>query len=229
MKISIILPILNEEIVIQACLTQLQPFIPTCEIILVDGGSSDNTLALIGAVADRVFFSKKGRARQMNAGVEYATGDVLLFLHVDTCLPENAPQLIEEAISSGRHWGRFAIRFSGRHPMFWLIAQMMNLRSALTGIATGDQAIFVTRQAFNAVGKYPEISLMEDIALSTALKRIGPPLCLNAKVTSSSRRWEVNGIYSTIVLMWTLRLLYFFGVAPETLASLYNRGKLWKR
>jgi rSAM/selenodomain-associated transferase 2 len=159
----------------------------------------------------------------MNSGARQATGDVLIFLHADTCLPENALPLIQQKISSARLWGRFDIQLSGKHVMLKVIARMMNWRSRLTGIATGDQVIFVTRLAFEKAGQYPEINLMEDIALCTTLKKISPPICLKAKVISSGRRWELNGIYKTILLMWSLRLRYFFGADPQTLAFLYKR------
>ena len=160
----------------------------------------------------------------MNNGARQATGDVLIFLHADTCLPENALQLIQQKISRNGQWGRFDIQLSGNHFMLKVIAQMMNWRSRLTGIATGDQVIFVTRPAFEKAGQYPEINLMEDIALCKALKKISPPICLKAKVISSGRRWEHNGIYKTILLMWSLRLRYFFGADPQKLAFLYTHG-----
>ncbi len=229
MKFSIIIPTLNEEKIIQSCLSRLQSLRPACEIIIADGDSSDNTVALASSYADQIVSSEPGRAVQMNAGANRATGDVLLFLHVDTALPENALKLIEENISDFKPWGRFDIRLSGRHLMFRVIAKMMNWRSALTGIATGDQVIFVTKEIFYAVGQYPEIKLMEDIALCKALNTISPPVCLKAKVTSSSRRWEHNGIFQTIVLMWVIRLLYFFGADAEVLAELYGKGRIWKR
>jgi hypothetical protein len=161
----------------------------------------------------------------------------LIFLHADTCLPENALQLIQQEITSARLWGHFDIQLSGNPFMLKVIAQMMNWRSRLTGIATGDQVIFVTRPAFEQAGQYPEISLMEDIALCKALKKISPPICLKTKVISSGRRWERNGIYRTILLMWSIRLRYFFGADPQTLAVLYTRGVftqfklsgLWRR
>lgn len=228
MKFSIIIPTLNEQNSIVSCLTALQALRGRCEIIVADGGSSDNTRVLAGDLADGVVVSEKGRARQMNSGARQASGDVLLFLHADTFLPENALELIENRISATRQWGRFDIRLSGDHFMFKVIAQMMNRRSRLTGIATGDQAIFVTRKAFTAAGLYPEIALMEDIALSKALKKICPPVCLQAKVVSSCRRWQSFGIAKTILLMWSLRLRYFFGEDPDDLAQLYYRGKRWK-
>jgi rSAM/selenodomain-associated transferase 2 len=202
----------------------LQPLRNECEIIIADGDSTDNTRMLASPLADKVITSAKGRARQMNKGASYATGEVLIFLHADTCLPENALQLIQQKISSTRLWGRFDIQLSGKHFMLMVIAQMMNWRSRLTGIATGDQVIFVTHPTFEKVGKYPEIDLMEDIALCKALKKISPPICLKDKVISSGRRWERNGIFKTMLLMWSIRLRYFFGTDPQTLAFLYTNG-----
>jgi rSAM/selenodomain-associated transferase 2 len=224
MKFSIIIPTLNEEKTIEGCLSALQPLRNECEIIIADGDSTDNTRMLASPLADKVITSAKGRARQMNKGASYATGEVLIFLHADTCLPENALQLIQQKISSTRLWGRFDIQLSGKHFMLMVIAQMMNWRSRLTGIATGDQVIFVTHPTFEKVGKYPEIDLMEDIALCKALKKISPPICLKDKVISSGRRWERNGIFKTMLLMWSIRLRYFFGTDPQTLAFLYTNG-----
>ncbi|UOA09461.1 TIGR04283 family arsenosugar biosynthesis glycosyltransferase [Methylobacter sp. S3L5C] len=237
MKFSIIIPTLNEEKSIKSCLLALQPLRNDCEIIIADGDSDDNTQSLALPLADKVMISAKGRAKQMNNGASYATGEILIFLHADTCLPENALQLIQQKISSIRQWGHFDIQLSGNPFMLKVIAQMMNWRSRLTGIATGDQVIFVTRLVFQAVGQYPEISLMEDIALCKALKKIGRPVCLKNKVISSGRRWEHNGIYRTILLMWSLRLRYFFGADPRILAFLYANSiftryklsALWKR
>ncbi len=237
MKFSIIIPTLNEEKSIQSCLLALQPLRNDCEIIIADGDSIDNTQSLALPLADKVMTSAKGRAKQMNNGTSYATGDILIFLHADTYLPENALQLIQQKINTTSQWGRFDIQLSGNPFMLKVIAQMMSWRSRLTGIATGDQVIFVTRLAFQAVGQYPEISLMEDIALCKALKKISRPVCLKNKVISSGRRWEHNGIYRTILLMWSLRLRYFFGTDPKILAFLYANSiftryklsALWKR
>lgn len=228
MKFSIIIPTLNEAQNIQNGLSTLQPLRSDCEIIVVDGGSTDNTPAIAEPLADQIINAPKGRARQMNAGARQATGEVLVFLHADTALPDNAIPLMQQQINQPAPWGRFDIRLSGDHFMLKVIARMMNWRSRLTGIATGDQVIFVTRDAFMAVGGYPDISLMEDIAICKALNKISPPLCLKAKVTSSGRRWLQFGLYKTILLMWSLRLRYFFGEDPQTLARLYSRGHLWK-
>ena len=224
MKFSIIIPTLNEETTIENCLSELQPLRNECEIIIADGDSIDNTWILAAPLADKVITSAKGRSRQMNYGAKYAVGEVLIFLHADTCLPDNALQRIQQKIGSARPWGRFDIKLSGKHFMLKVIAQMMNRRSRLTGIATGDQVIFVTRSAFNKAGQYPEINLMEDIAICKALKKISPPICLKTKVISSGRRWESNGIYKTILLMWSLRLRYFFGADPRILTVLYTKS-----
>jgi rSAM/selenodomain-associated transferase 2 len=229
MKFSIIIPTLNEEKTIASCLLALQPLRDNCEIIIVDATTGQPIANGPHAhLADQIITSAKGRARQMNIGASHANGDILIFLHADTYLPEHALQLIEQHIRNDKPWGRFDIRLSGDHFMLKVIAWMMNWRSRLTGIATGDQVIFVTRAAFEAAGHYPEIALMEDIALSKALKMISPPVCLNAKVTSSGRRWECYGLYRTILLMWSLRLRYFFGADPQLLAALYSRGQFWK-
>ena len=224
MKFSIIIPTLNEEKTIQTCLSPLQAIRNQGEIIIADAGSTDNTQSLAAILVDQVITSEKGRARQMNNGAREASGDVLIFLHADTFLPDNALPLIEQHINDNQPWGRFDIQLSGRHCMLKVIAKMMNWRSRLTGIATGDQVIFVTRRAFTAVGQYPEIDLMEDIALCKRLKKISPPICLKSNVTSSGRRWERNGIVKTIVLMWNLRLRYFLGADPKTLAALYTKS-----
>lgn len=225
MKFSIIIPTLNEQETIALCLLALQPLRSLCEIIIVD--ASNGQSAIPAHFADKIISSAKGRARQMNLGASHASEDILIFLHADTYLPENALQLIEQHLGN-KQWGRFDIRLSGDHFMLKVIAWMMSLRSRLTGIATGDQVIFVTKAAFAAAGQYPEIALMEDLALSKALKKISPPVCLKAKVTSSGRRWERYGLYKTILLMWSLRLRYFFGADPQLLAQLYSRGQFWK-
>lgn len=226
MKFSIIIPTLNEGKTIESCLLALQPLRNNCEIIIVDANQPIMNYPH-AHLADHIISSEKGRARQMNIGASYANGDILIFLHADTTLPEHALQLIEQYLGN-KQWGRFDIQLSGEHFMLKVIAWMMNLRSRLTGIATGDQVIFVTKEAFDAAGHYPEIALMEDIALSKALKKISSPICFSAKVTSSGRRWERYGLYKTILLMWSLRLRYFFGADPQLLAELYCRGTFWK-
>lgn len=228
MKFSIIIPTLNEAQSITNCLSPLQTLRHSCELIVVDGGSEDNTFALAKPLADKLIPSVKGRAIQMNKGAEQATGDVLIFLHADTLLPDDAIKLVSQAIIEMRQWGRFDIKLKGSHPMLSVVAWFMNWRSRLTGIATGDQVIFITKKLFESVGRYPAIPLMEDIALCKVLKKISPPICLNAKVISSGRRWEQFGVFKTILLMWSLRLRYYLGEDPQALASLYNKEQFWK-
>ena len=223
-SLSIIVPVLNEETTIVAALEALV-LLRACgnEIIVVDGGSGDDTAALAKPLADFVIASARGRAVQMNAGAGVARGDVLLFLHADTRLPQDAERLILDGLArSKRAWGRFDVAIEGAHPLLPVIAATMNLRSRLTGISTGDQAMFVTREAFDSVGGFPEIVLMEDITFACNLKRVSRPLCLSARVTTSGRRWEQHGVLRTILLMWRLRLAYFFGARPEVLAKRYS-------
>lgn len=221
-RISIIVPTLNEAHGIAATLTPLQTLRQAGhEVIVVDSGSTDDTVAHAAPLADHLVTSPRGRACQMNAGAAAATGDVLLFLHADTMLPLDASAHI--TTDNSHLWGRFDVRLTGTHPLLRMVESMMNLRSRLTGIATGDQALFVERALFLEVGGFPEQPLMEDIALSRTLKRHGRPLCLRARVTTSSRRWEQNGVCSTILLMWRLRLAYFLGADPVRLARLYHR------
>ncbi len=193
------------------------------ELIVVDGGSTDQTLALAMPHVNRVLQSAKGRAVQMNAGAAVAGGSVLLFLHADTQLPTGALDAIDRVVAQGASWGRFDVRIQGRSPWLKLVSTMMNWRSRLSGIATGDQAMFVTRAAFHAVGGFPQIALMEDIALSTLLKKQAPAACLSPRVVTSGRRWEQQGVWRTIVLMWRLRLAYFLGADPNQLARHYGQ------
>ena len=224
--LSIIIPVLDEASNIDAALQALAPLRTRgAEIIVADGGSADETAALAAPLADCVVTSARGRATQMNAGAAAAHGDVLLFLHVDTRLPADADRLIiQDLAQSHRAWGRFDVRIEGHHPLFPIIAASMNTRSRLTGIATGDQAMFMTREAFNAAGGFPEIALMEDIEFARRLKRVSPPLCLHARVMTSGRRWEQRGVPRTVFLMWRLRLAYFFGAKPDVLARRYGYG-----
>ncbi|MFL5088988.1 MAG: TIGR04283 family arsenosugar biosynthesis glycosyltransferase [Xanthobacteraceae bacterium] len=222
--LSIILPVLDEADIIADALAALAPLRQRgAEVIVVDGGSRDGTVDLARPAADRVIASPRGRAAQMNAGAALARGAVLLFLHADTRLPGNADALVLAGLErSGRAWGRFNIAIAGRSPLLAIVAAAINFRSRLTRIATGDQAIFVSRDVFAAVGGFPDIALMEDVALSRALKRISRPVCVAAKVTTSGRRWEQHGVLRTVVLMWRLRLAYFLGAEPATLARRYG-------
>ena len=223
MKLSIIMPVLDEAPAIEAALRALSPYRARgVELMVVDGGSHDGTPDLALPLADRVLTAARGRASQMNAGAAAARGEVLLFLHADTHLPEGADVLMLDGLErSGRVWGRFDVRIDGGG-LLRAVAMMMNTRSRLTGIATGDQAMFVTRAAFDAVGGFPPIALMEDLALSARLKRIGRPLALSARVTTSPRRWHTHGTLRTILKMWRLRLGFFLGADPEKLARQYG-------
>lgn len=224
MKLSIVVPVLNEAETLPALLARLVP-LRACgtEIIVVDGGSRDDSPSLVARANVALIRSPAGRARQMNAGAARASGDALLFLHADTALPVLADRIILAALTAGpQSWGRFDVRIAGRSPMLRVVAAMMNLRSRLTGIATGDQAIFVTRKAFDAVGGFPDLPLMEDIELSRRLKAVSPPICLRQRVPTSGRRWETRGVWRTIFLMWRLRFAWWRGEPAERLARRYR-------
>jgi rSAM/selenodomain-associated transferase 2 len=227
MLLSIIVPTLNEASGIRAALEALQPLRAAGhEVIVVDGGSDDGTLALASPLADRVLTCTRGRAIQMNDGANVARGAWFLFMHADTRLPADSARLLGDRLATGNHaWGRFDIAIEGTHWLLPVVARLMNLRSRLTGIATGDQTIFVRKDAFSAVGGFPPLALMEDVALSRALKRISRPLCLRERVVTSGRRWESRGVARTILLMWWLRLRYLLGAAPEHLAKIYDAGR----
>ena len=222
-RLSIIIPALDEAAGIGATLAAMQPLRAAGhEVIVVDGGSRDGTPAAAQPLADRVLAAPRGRASQMNAGADRAVGEILLFLHADTRLPPGADRAVLDGLAaSGARWGRFDVRIEGRSPLLALVAWLMNRRSRLTGIATGDQAMFVTREAFATVGGFPALALMEDVELSTRLRRVSPPLCLGDRVVTSGRRWESRGVFRTIVLMWWLRLRYFLGASPERLRRIY--------
>ena len=218
-RLSIVVPVLNEAPGLAGALAELAPLRRRGhEVIVVDGGSADGSAALAAPLADRVLHAPRGRAAQMNVGARAASGDALLFLHADTRLPPAADELVLSALKE-KLWGRFDVEIDGRHPALRLVAAAMNLRSRLTGIATGDQAMFVRRAEFPG---FPEIALMEDVALSRALGRRGAPACLASRVRTSGRRWESRGVLRTVLLMWRLRLLYALGVAPERLARRYG-------
>ena len=224
--LSIIVPCLNEAPLIADTLAALAPLRARgAEVIVVDGGSSDGTAERAAPFADAVIRAERGRASQMNAGAARARGEILLFVHADTLLPQAADALVVDGLKRTRRgWGRFDVAITGRSPLLRVVACLMNARSRLTGIATGDHAIFVTRSLFTAAGGYPEIALMEDVALSKRLKRFGPPFCLKHRLTTSGRRWERHGVLRTILLMWRLRLAYWLGADPAKLAMRYDRG-----
>jgi rSAM/selenodomain-associated transferase 2 len=221
-RLTIVVPVLNEATLIAAALTALVPLRARgAEIIVVDSGSSDGTPALARPLADQVITAPRGRGAPLNAGAALGSGDALLFLHADTALPQDADRLIAAALMR-RAWGRFDLQIAGRHVFLAVVARMINWRSWTTGVATGDQAIFVTREAFLAVGGFPDLPLMEDIAISRRLKRLCRPYCIGTPVVTSGRRWEHHGVLRTIVLMWRIRLAYYFGVEPTRLARHYE-------
>lgn len=225
MKIAIVVPVFNESLVLPRLIGDLtvlkQAANPDFELVFVDGGSTDNTMALIEDAGLRLIKSAKGRAWQMNAGAAQTTAEVLLFLHADTQLPKNALTEIESNLTRNICWGRFDVRIAGKPLMLVVVSRMMNWRSRLTGIATGDQAMFMTREAFQKMGGFPEQALMEDIEASRHLRQLSRPACIASPVITSGRRWETRGVWTTIVLMWRLRWAYWRGQSPQKLAELY--------
>jgi rSAM/selenodomain-associated transferase 2 len=221
--LSIVVPALDEADGIVATLVALAPLRRRGhQVIVVDGGSSDGTVSLARRHADVVIEAPRGRARQMNAGAALAGGGALLFLHADTVLLPDADETVLQALGSGFDWGRFDVQIDGRSPMLTVVAALMNLRSRWSGIATGDQAIFVRRSTFEAIHGFPDQPLMEDVELSKRLLRVGRPACLRARATTSGRRWEARGVWRTILLMWRLRWRYWRGEPAEVLARAYR-------
>jgi rSAM/selenodomain-associated transferase 2 len=224
MIISIIIPVLNEVAFITDTLLSLKPMRAAGhELIVVDGGSTDASVRLSQPLADQVIRGPRGRSRQMNEGGKSAHGEIFLFLHADTFLPNGADRMINQGINGKKKvWGRFDVKLAGKHPLLRIVELLMNLRSRLSGIATGDQGIFVRREIFEMVGGFPDIDLMEDIALSKILKKYDRPLCFWQRVLTSSRRWEKKGVLRTVLLMWFLRSAYFYKVDPKRLVKLYD-------
>jgi rSAM/selenodomain-associated transferase 2 len=225
MKITIVVPVFNEALAVPQLLTHVAASKVTTnldfELVFVDGGSTDDTTTLIHDAGLRVISSPKGRAWQMNAGAAQTNGDVLLFLHADTQLPANALAAITSSLVGDICWGRFDVRIDGKPWMLGVVSRMMNWRSRLTGIATGDQAMFMTRAAFQAIGGFPEQPLMEDIEASRRLRQLSRPACITTPAITSGRRWETRGVWTTIFLMWRLRWAYWRGKKPAQLAELY--------
>ena len=220
MKLSIIIPALNEASTIQALLEQL-PSNDDCELIVVDGGSTDRTIAIANAYA-RVIQSSPGRAIQMNAGAAIAQGDWLWFLHADTQIIEPIKNYIDDMAQSDALWGRFAVRLDDSRWIFRVIERFMNGRSCFTSVATGDQSLFVNKRLFDELGGFPEIPLMEDVALSKRLRKVMPLHCSSLRLMTSARRWQQGGVLKTIFLMWWLRLAYVVGVSPARLVKWYR-------
>jgi rSAM/selenodomain-associated transferase 2 len=227
LRLAVVMPVLDEAAGIEATLAALAPLRARgVEVVVVDGGSRDDTVRRASALADRVIAASRGRARQMNAGAAATTAPRLVFLHADTRLPEDADRLLHGAFDTGAAWGRFDVRIDGRHPVLRVVALLMNLRSRLTGIATGDQAIFVRRDVFDRLGGFPDQPLMEDVELCRRLKAlgggVGRPAFLRERALTSGRRWEQRGVWRTIVLMWRLRWRYWRGESPQALAEAYR-------
>jgi len=214
---TVIIPVLNEAPHIEEVLA---PLVET-DVIVVDGGSTDSTLTILAGCYVKVIQAQKGRARQMNAGADEATGDILIFLHADTRLPEGWQNDLQDFSDSKKVWGRFNVQFDETTPAFSVIAFMMNWRSRLTGICTGDQAIFIRRPVFDKLNGFADILLMEDIDISRRLRRESWPYCVPGKATTSARRWRARGLIRTILHMWWYRLQYFFGVSSEKLVKSY--------
>jgi len=232
MRISVIIPTLDEERTIMASLAHTAS-LGFNELIVVDGGSLDQTPMLVESYRRStqlpaqspvgLITAPSRRARQMNEGAKVSSGEILLFLHADTQLPDDAKTTIETALADHRMvGGRFDVRFDS--PSMWgtIISRMMNWRSRMSGIATGDQALFVRRHIFEQIGGFADIPLMEDIDFSRRLKRKGATAALTATATTSFRRWQQHGPFRTILLMWALRFLYWIGVSPHQLAQLYR-------
>ena len=221
MRVSVVVPTLNEAGTIGQTLTRIRQA-GQCELIVVDGGSCDETLEIVRKSADRVLSAQRGRACQMNAGAQVATGAALLFLHADTLPPPGFPYLIEQAlIDPDVVGGRFDVDLDAAGWAFRMIGALMNIRSRLTHIATGDQGIFVRRETFKSIGGYPEWDIMEDLEFSRQLKRAGKVACLRNRVQTSARRWKKHGVTKTILIMWGLRLCHFFGIRPAALKAFY--------
>jgi rSAM/selenodomain-associated transferase 2 len=230
MRLAVVVPVFNEAAAIESTLARLAALRARgARVIVVDGGSTDATAALALAHADRVLQSERGRAQQMNAGARAAIdggADVLLFVHADSELPESADRLIETSLrTSGHAWGRFDVRIDGQAPMLRVVSTMMNWRSRLTGICTGDQGIFVTRSAFERLTGFAPIALMEDVEFSKRARALSWPAAISARVVTSGRRWQRYGIWRTIFLMWRFRLAYFFGADPQRLAQRYRDAR----
>ena len=225
--LTVIVPVLNEATRLRALTSNLNAL--SCHVIVVDGGSSDGTYVELKTSVGphtHVMSAPRGRAKQMNAGAHQANTPFLLFLHADTTLPDNGIILAINALQENTSpWGRFDVSFDDETPVLRLVAWFMNWRSALTGICTGDQAIFTTADAFSAIGGFDEIPLMEDIEFSKKLKSLGKPIRLRTPVVTAARRWQSNGPIRTIVTMWWLRLRYWFGASPEALAKRYKDAR----
>jgi rSAM/selenodomain-associated transferase 2 len=231
LRLAIVIPVLDEEAAIGPALARLASLRARgATVLVVDGGSTDRSVERARASADAVLVARRGRAAQMNAGARAALADAqvqaLVFLHADTRLPAEADRAIAAACAGrAEAWGRFDVRIEGRSPLLPVVAAMMNLRSRLTGIATGDQCLFVTRALFERLGGFPLQPLMEDVEFSRRARRVVAPIALRHTVTTSGRRWERHGVLRTVLLMWRLRFAYFLGADPARLAAAYRDAR----
>ena len=223
MKLSVIVPMLNEAASIARTLEAIRVSAPDAEIIVVDGGSSDGSIEVARPLSDVVISASRGRARQMNAGAARASGDALVFVHADTIVPMTFGQDIEGAFANPRIvGGRFDVRLDDDHPLCVLIGALISIRSRISRTGTGDQAIFVRRTIFDQIGGFPDFPICEDLDFARRMKRLGPVACLRSKVITSARRWREGGIIRTVLRMWTIRALYLTGIAPTRLARMYS-------
>ena len=222
-KLSVIIPVLNEAEFLTQQSNRLESFIKEKhEVIVVDGGSKDNSASIASKAGFSVFVTNASRGHQLRIGVEKSQNEILVFLHADTELPLHATSLICNALApTHNHWGRFSISFTSSKLIFQLIAWFMNKRSCLTGIVTGDHAMFMERDYYFKCGGFPDCTIMEDIVISKRLKKASRPVCLSEKVKTSCRKWERQGVYKTIIKMWNLRILFLMGVSTEKIAKLY--------
>jgi rSAM/selenodomain-associated transferase 2 len=233
--VAVILPVFNEAQRLEHNLSELLANHPFDEVIVVDGGSTDTSVEIVCKLMSAetsgvqpvpcLIQAPRARARQMHAGAHAAGADVLLFLHADATLPPDAVDRIRNAVLGGYLCGRFDVRLSGRHFLFRAIERLMNWRSRVSGIVTGDQGLFVRRDVYRMLGGFAPIDLMEDIEFSSRLKWVGKPACLRSPVIASTRRWEERGILRTVLSMWTLRFLYRLGISPTRLARWYYSGR----
>lgn len=224
--ISIVIPVLDDADALARLLDQLGGLLgDSSEIIVVDGGSSDLSVTIAQSHRVVLVHSQRGRARQLNDGIAHAQAPVVWMLHADSDVsPAVWRSLVARARDPALRWGRFDVRLSGRSPLLRVVEWMMNVRSCVTSICTGDQGIFVKREVLATVGGVPDQPLMEDIELSRRLRRMGAVSCAREKLVTSSRRWEGEGMLATVLLMWRLRAAYFFGTDPARLAERYYRG-----
>ena len=221
-RVSVVIPALNDAPHLARLLADLRTG-PQLELVVVDGGSDDDTFAVAEAQADVAVRARRGRAEQLRVGVAKAKHPWLWLLHADTRTPPPLASAFAAHLPASPGWGWCDVRLDGGGWPLRVIETAMNWRSALTSVTTGDQGIFAHRSLLAAVGGIPRQSLMEDVELCRRLRRLAAPRRFRQAITTSSRRWERDGVARTVVLMWALRLRYFLGADPEALAKRYYR------